>query len=432
MSDARHAPDYFRDQFPYTSPPRTLFDGVHLAPSPAPDPFITDTTFRDGQQARIPYRPEEIRSLFDLLHRLGGRAGLIRQTEFFLYGDDDRRAVEICQDRGYDLPEVTGWIRARKDDFARVKAAGVRETGILTSVSDYHIYKKLGVDRERARRMYLDIVDAALAEGIRPRCHFEDVTRADVGGFVVPLARDLMAHGEAAGIPVKIRLCDTMGFGVFYDGAVLPRSVPRLVRAMVDEAGVPGDRLEWHGHNDFHKGVANAVTAWLYGAAAVNGTLLGFGERTGNVPVEGLVVEWMGLTGRQDVDLGAVSEIARYFERELGYAIPPMTPFVGAKMNVTAAGIHADGLMKDEEIYNIFDTAALIGRKPGVMVTDKAGLAGIAFWLNRRREDAGLPPLGKDDPLVAALHAFVQDAYRAGRTTALSDEEMEGALSRIL
>jgi len=174
------------------------------------------------------------------------------------------------------------------------------------------------------------------------------------------------------------------------------------------------------------------VTAWLYGVAAVNGTLLGFGERTGNVPVEGLVVEWMGLTGRQDVDLGAVSEIARYFERELGYAIPPMTPFVGAKMNVTAAGIHADGLMKDEEIYNIFDTAALIGRKPGVMVTDKAGLAGIAFWLNRRREDAGLPPLGKDDPLVAALHAFVQDAYRAGRTTALSDEEMEGALSRIL
>ena len=96
-----------------------------------------------------------------------------------------------------------------------------------------------------------------------------------------------MKLAEEAGVPIKIRLCDTMGYGVPYPGAALPRSVPKLVRAMIHDAGVPGEWLEWHGHNDFHKVLINATTAWLYGCAAANGTLLGFGERTGNPPLEG-------------------------------------------------------------------------------------------------------------------------------------------------
>ena len=104
----------------------------------------------------------------------------------------------------------------------------------------------------------------------------------------MPFAIELMKLRETSGIDIKIRLCDTMGYGVTYPGAALPRSVPKLVRAMIDDAGVPGSLLEWHGHNDFHKGFINATTAWLYGCAAINGALLGFGERTGNTPIEGL------------------------------------------------------------------------------------------------------------------------------------------------
>lgn len=418
-------PELFRDQFPYDSPPRVLFDGVHVKPHLAEDPHITDTTFRDGHQARIPYEPKEIADLFDLLHRLSGPSGLVRQTEFFLYQDRDREALHLCQDRGYRFPEVTAWVRAQEKDFQLVKAAGVKETGILTSSSDYHIYKKLGLDREKAMAQYLRIVDAALTEGIVPRCHFEDVTRADITGFVVPFAQALMERSRESGMPVKIRLCDTMGYGVFYEGAALPRSVPRLIRTLIDEAGVPGEQLEWHGHNDFHKGLANAATAWFYGCHAVNGTLLGFGERTGNSPIEGLVFEWMGLTGRTDVDTTVITEIARFFETRLGYRLPPMTPFVGDKFNVTAAGIHADGMMKDEEIYNIFDTATLLDRPPGVMVTDKAGIAGVGFWLNHHLGLTGQRELNKHHPAVQALYEWVQEQYRTGRTTALSDEELD-------
>ena len=428
----RTEPDLMREQFPYTMPPRITFDGVEVPLNPARNPFITDTTFRDGQQARTPYTEDQIVHLFQLLHRLSGPNGLIRQSEFFLYSEKDRAAVRRCQELGYEFPEITAWMRATRKDFQLVKEMNIPETGILTSCSDYHIYLKLGLDRQKAMMQYLDVVTAALEAGIRPRCHLEDVTRADIYGFVIPFVQAVMALSQESGIPIKIRLCDTMGYGVSYPGATLPRSVPRLVHAMIKDAGVPSELLEWHGHNDFHKGLINASTAWLYGCSSINGTLLGFGERTGNTPIEALIMEYISLTGDNTVDATVITEIARYFEKELGYNIPPMTPFVGKQFNVTSAGIHADGIIKNEEIYNIFDTGTLLDRPLGVNVTDKAGVAGVAFWLNRVLNLHGNSRIDKRHPGVMAMTQWVQEQYSDGRTTSLAEEEMMAAAFRFL
>ncbi|HMK66666.1 MAG TPA: histone-lysine N-methyltransferase, partial [Thermodesulfobacteriota bacterium] len=274
-------PNLQRDIFPYDQICRIDFDHKFTPIDPADELWITDTTFRDGQQARPPYTLDQILKIFDFLHRMGGPYGIIRQTEFFLYSDRDKEAVRRCQEKGYPYPEITGWIRAHPNDLKLVKEMDLKETGILTSVSDYHIFYKLNLTRSQAFEQYLSIVKNALDLGIAPRCHFEDVTRADIYGFCVPLAIEIMKLREASGIDIKIRLCDTMGYGITYPGAALPRSVPKLVRALIDDAGVPGRLLEWHGHNDFHKGFINATTAWLYGCAGINGALLGFGERTG-------------------------------------------------------------------------------------------------------------------------------------------------------
>lgn len=427
FSPAGLEPNLLREQFSYDLPPLIAFDGVNVPMDRPDDLFITDTTFRDGQQARTPYTVRQITELFDLLHRLSGPKGVIRQTEFFLYSEKDRQAVRACQERGYEFPEITAWIRAVAKDFQLVKMMGIRETGILTSCSDYHIHLKLGLNREQAMEQYLSVVRSALDAGIRPRCHLEDVTRADVYGFVVPFVQQLMRLSEESGIPVKVRLCDTMGYGVSYPGASLPRSVPRLLHALRTETGIASSQLEWHGHNDFYKVLTNAATAWLYGCSGVNGTLLGFGERTGNTPVEGLLFEYMGLTGDTSVDSRIVTEIADYFERELGYSIPPMTPFVGKSFNVTAAGIHADGIIKNEEIYNIFDTDRLLNRPLGVLVTDKAGTAGIAHWVNRYLKLSGEKRIDKRSEGVQAMYEWVVAQYGDGRTTSLSDEELLGA-----
>lgn len=426
-------PNLFRDIFPYDEICRTVFDHRVELIDPPEEIFITDTTFRDGQQARPPYTVQQIVDLYDLLYRLGGAAGVIRQTEFFLYTERDREAIERCRERGYQYPEITGWIRANKEDFKLVKEIGLKETGILTSVSDYHIFLKLGKNRRAAMIDYLRVVEAALEEGIRPRCHFEDVTRADIYGFVVPFAQELMRLSEESGIPIKIRLADTLGLGVPYPGAALPRSVPKLVRALIDDAGVPSEQLEWHGHNDFYKAVVNAVTAWLYGCAAANGTLLGFGERTGNTPIEALIIEFISLTGdHRGIDTTAITDIKNYYEQVIGERIPKNQPFVGSEFNLTRAGIHIDGILKNEEVYNIFNTDKILRRPLTVAVNEKSGTAGIAHWINSY---FSLPPekrVDKRHPGVVKIYKWVKEQYAQGRNTDISSEELERKARKYL
>ena len=429
----RSEPELFRDLYPYKRVSRTSFDDTFVMHRPAEPMFITDTTFRDGQQARPPYSVAQISRIYDMLHKLGGYSGLIRQCEFFLYSQKDRRAVETCLAKSYTFPEITAWIRANTDDLKLVRSMGIKETGMLTSVSDYHIYLKLGKDRAQAMQDYLEVIEKALEMGITPRCHFEDITRADIYGFCLPFARKLMDLSKQSGLPVKIRLCDTMGYGVPYPGAALPRSVAKIVRAFTDEAEVPGQWLEWHGHNDFHKGLINAVTAWLYGCSGANGTLLGFGERTGNAPVEALVLEYISLTGDDDVAYTpCIAEIADYFEKELDYAIPPNYPFVGRDFNATSAGIHVDGLAKNEEIYNIFDTRHILGRSVPIIITDKTGRAGVAYWINHNLELPKEKQVSKSHPAVGKIHKKIMEAYEQGRTTSFSHEEMHGLVKRYL
>lgn len=417
-------PNLYRDIFPYSQFPKVPFTHERVPTFIPEETWITDTTFRDGQQARPPYTPDQIAQLFKFLHRLSGPRGLIRASEFFLYSKKDQEAVDKCLELGYDWPQVTGWIRPVKADFKLVKEIGLKETGILTSCSDYHIFLKLRRTRKQALDMYLDIVKAALDEGITPRCHLEDITRADFEGFVIPFAADLMALAEQYETPVKIRACDTLGFGVPYTGAQLPRSVAKIIYCLRRQAGVPPEWLEWHGHNDFHKVLVNATTAWLHGCCAANGTFLSIGERTGNPPIEGLVVEHAMLWGETEgVDYSAITEMADYYRAEIGHDIDPRYPLVGRDFNVTRAGIHADGLMKNEEIYNPFDTDGLLKRPVRVGLTDKSGIAGVVAWINYRYDFA--EPVTKDDPRARTINDWITAEYAGGRVPAVSDEEMD-------
>jgi isopropylmalate/homocitrate/citramalate synthase len=294
------------------------------------------------------------------------------------------------------------------------------ETGILTSASDYHIFLKLRKTRAQALDSYLDIAKTALDEGIVPRCHFEDITRADYEGFVLPFAAELMELAKKYDKPVKIRLCDTLGFAVPWAGFALPRSVPKLVHGL-RQIGVPSEWLEWHGHNDFHKVQVNAVTAWLYGCSAANSSIFGVGERTGNPPLEAMLVEHAQLkTMTEGINYAAITELAEYAKKELGFEIAHNYPLVGKDFNVTRAGIHADGLLKNEEIYNCFDTKKLLGRPASVAITDKSGAAGIKHWIEARYQIE----IGKHSPFITKIKDKVDAEYSADRVSAVSDEEM--------
>ena len=439
-------PNLLEETFDYSLPPLIRFDqpiievidGKQVEFDPKSlkkrDIVITDTTFRDGQQARPPYTIDQMVHIYDLLSKLSGPNGVIRQTEFFLYTKNDRTTLDRCRELGHAYPECTGWIRAVKADFRLVKEAGLKETGMLTSSSDYHIFQKLKFkSRQECMDSYCEVVDAAFEAGVRPRCHFEDITRADVEGFILPFAERLMRMSEQVPdeLSVKIRLCDTMGFGVSFPGVELPRSIPKLIYKLNQEVGVPSDRLEWHGHNDFHKVHVNAATAWLYGCDAANATLFGYGERTGNPPLEGSIIEYIALKGDLcGIQTEVITELAQYMQ-SIGFPIPDNYPFVGKAFNTTSAGIHAGGLRSDERIYNIFDTTTLLGRPPRVALTDKTGSDGVALWVN---ELFGLK--GDDRLSVMKVHKvarWVRDQYEEhDRMTAISDEELETQVKELM
>lgn len=426
-------PQLYRDVFPFSDVSRINFDHKIELIDPPDVIFITDTTFRDGQQSRPPFSVQQIEDLFDFLNRLSGPNGVIRQSEFFLYTDKDKDAVSKCLEKGYRFPEITGWIRATKDDLQLVKDFGLKETGMLTSASDYHIFYKLKKSRAQALKEYLKVVEAALEYGIIPRCHFEDITRADIYGFCIPFAQALMTLSEEAKIPVKIRLCDTLGLGVTYPGAALPRSVGKIIRAMIDDGGVPSEYLEWHGHNDFYKSVIAGVSAWLYGCGFVNGTLLGIGERTGNSPIEGLIMEYISLVGDDNgIDTRVITEVRNYFEKELAFHVPRNQPFVGSDFNATSAGVHIDGLSKNEEVYSSFDTKRVLNRPITINITDKSGLSGIAHWINSHFALLGKDRIEKTHPGIARVNKRILKWYEEGRVTAISDEEMEHLVRRYI
>ncbi|MFR8038166.1 hypothetical protein [Clostridium fessum] len=190
-------------------------------------------------------------------------------------------------ERGY-VPGGYELIRASKQDFQRKDINQRPVSGKLLGLSYFY---KMKMTRREVMNLYLSVIRECLETGISPRCHLEDITRSDIYGFVIPFCVELMKLMDEYKIPIKIRACDTMGYGVNFPGAVIPRSVPGIIYGLTTHAGVPSELIEWHGHNDFYKAVNNSTTAWLYGASGVNCSLFGIGERTGNTPLEAMVFE---------------------------------------------------------------------------------------------------------------------------------------------
>lgn len=419
-------PNLFKKVFPYSEIPKIDFNNIQLPMELPDDIWITDTTFRDGQQSMSSMTVDQMVQIFDYLHQLDNDSGVIRQTEFFLYSEKDRKAVKECMARGYKFPQITSWIRANKDDFKLVKEMGIKETGILMSCSDYHIFHKLNMTRRKAMKSYLYIAESALEEGIIPRCHFEDITRADFWGFVAPLAKNLMELSEKYEMPVKIRACDTLGVGIPHTGVELPRSTSAIIHGLRYHCNVPSESIEWHGHNDFHSVVANSTTSWLYGGSSVNTTLFGIGERTGNCPLEAMVFQYGQVKGNtKNMDLKVISKMADYFQDELKYKIPRRTPFVGSEFNVTRAGIHADGMLKNKEIYNSFDTEKILGSPPIVAINNYSGLAGIAAWINSYFKLDVDNRIDKSDRRILPIKKWIDEEYANGRTSNIKNDELK-------
>ena len=145
-----------------------------------------------------------------------------------------------------------------------------------------------------------------------------------------------------------------------------------------------------------------------------------------------MVFEYAQLKGTLDgMDTTVITELAEYYEKEIGYRVPSRTPFVGKNFNVTRAGIHADGMLKNEEIYNIFDTDKFLNRPALVSVSNTSGVAGIAYWINAYYKLPQGSQVDKNSELVSRLKEWVDKEYEEGRVTVLTDDELIAKIDSI-
>jgi isopropylmalate/homocitrate/citramalate synthase len=423
-------PEYFLDSFPPNAFPAYLWT-ERPATLPA-DVWATETTHRDGQQGGLPLTTEQSLKIYDLFCQFTGTSGAIRQAEFFAYRPSDRAALEGALERYHaGAPiEPTTWIRATTRDVALVASLGVRETGMLASASDYHTFHKFKPGgRKQAADTYLDAVKMTLDAGIRPRLHLEDATRAPME-FMRPFIETVLETSAPYGpsLHPKWRICDTMGLGLPYEDVALPRSIPRLFAEMRKLDLKPQD-LEFHPHNDTWLIVANCLAAIRAGCGVINGTLLGKGERTGNAPLEAVLLHLigMGYFRQKQPDFTALNDLVALYA-QMGEAIPPKYPLYGRDAHRTRAGVHADGLNKFWWMYAPFNVPDLLGRPLEVSLTKESGSAGLIFLI---RQHLGLD-LAKDDPGLLAVHAWVMAEFDGGRQTSIEWEELEPVVARSI
>lgn len=420
------SPEYFLESFPREDFPRYQWT-ERPADLPA-QAWTTETTHRDGQQGGLPLTAEQSLRIYDILCAFTGKSGAIRQAEFFVYRPSDREALQGALERYHaGAPiEPTTWIRASAKDVELIKTLGIRETGMLASASDYHTFHKFKPGgRNQAANTYLDAVRVTVEAGIRPRLHLEDATRAPMD-FMLPFVEAVQAICAPSGLRPKFRVCDTMGLGLPYDDVELPRSVPRIIRKL-RSMGLTAEDLEFHPHNDTGLVVANCLAAVRAGCAVINGTSLGKGERSGNAPLEAVLLHLigMGYYGKGQPDFKALNALVDLYA-DMGEGLPPKYPLYGRDAHRTRAGVHADGLNKFWWMYAPFNVPELLGRPLEVSLTKDSGIAGLIFLI---RQHLGID-LPKDAPELQPIQAWLLNEFDNGRQTSVEWEEIEPLVRR--
>lgn len=417
------AQDYFPDQFPKDRFPSHAW--AQRPPSFPAEVWTTETTHRDGQQGGLPLTTEQSIRIYDLLCRFTGKSGALRQAEYFVYRKQDLEGFRAAQERhaaGAPI-EPTTWIRASVKDVKLIQSLGVKESGLLASISDYHLFHKFQPGgRSQAAEIYLDAVQLALDAGIRPRLHLEDASRA-----VIDFIRHFVAMvlEKAACYPTslrpKFRVCDTLGVAFPDEDVPLPRGLPKLFAALRSE-GLTASDLEFHPHNDTGLIVANSLAAVRHGCSVINGTCLGKGERTGNAPLEMILIHLIGMGYFTDCqpDFTILNELGELYA-EMGQPVADKYPLYGRDAHRTRAGIHADGLNKFWPMYAPFNVPKLIGRPLEVSLTKESGLAGLIFVARQRLHR----DFQKENPNIQRAHQWMLRQFEEGRQTAVEWEEIE-------
>lgn len=359
---------------------------------------IGDTTLRDGEQtAGVVFSRAEKIAIARMLDEMG-----IPELECGIpaMGREEQASIQALVDLGLKARLIT-WNRALKKDIEASLACGVTAVDLSLSVSDIMIERKLRKNRLWVREQLKTAVSFAKDRGLYVSVGGEDASRADAGFLaeLMELARELGAD--------RFRFCDTLGM-------LDPLSMYARITALREQ--VPGLDMEIHTHNDLGMATANAIAGIRGGASFVSTTVNGLGERAGNAALEEVV---MGLKHACGIDLGIDTsrfrELSRFVGQASGRTVPHWKPIVGDRVFSHESGVHADGVLKDPQIYEGFDPAE-VGLVRHLVVGKHSGIQG----LTARYRTIGISVVCEQaEQLLFHVRAMAQEKKRQ-----LNDDEL--------
>jgi 2-isopropylmalate synthase len=364
---------------------------------------VLDTTLRDGEQSPgIALRPHEKAEIAAQLERLGVdvvEAGFAGASP----GDfEGVRAVAAALER----PVVCSLARARQIDLdaAAEALAGARRSRvhIVLGTSPIHMKGKLGLDELEVLELAHWAVAYAATRFDEVEFSCEDATRSEAG-FVAKVVRVVLNAGATV-----VNLPDTVGYALPAEYAQLVGEVRRRVPELA------GATLSVHCHNDLGLAVANTLAGVQAGADQVECTMNGLGERAGNASLEETV---MALTVRAEhfgldtgIETTQITATSRLVSALTGYAVQPNKAIVGANAFAHEAGLHQDGMLKDERTYQIIDPST-VGQSMTLPLGKHSGRHAFA----RACADQGFPLEGS--ALDEAFRRFKERADAGGAVT---------------
>lgn len=370
--------------------------------------YIYDTTLRDGAQTQgVQFSVEEKRQIAAALDELnvdyieGGWPGANpTDSEFFAHPPQTQARFTA-----FGMTKRAGRSVENDDVLSAVVNAGTESVCLVGKTHDFHVEKALGISLEENLTAISQSIAHLVAvgrEAVFDAEHFFDGYKSnpDYATKCVKAAYEAGARW--------IVLCDT-------NGGAMPYEVERIVGEVI-AAGVPGDHVGIHTHNDTENAVSNSLAAILAGARQVQGTLNGLGERCGNANLISLIPtlvlkEPFASQFETCVDakaLESLTRVSRAIDDILNRVPTRQAAYVGASAFVHKSGLHASAILKDPSTYEHIDPA-WVGNERIIPMSNQAGQSN----LRRRLADAGID-VDKNDPALERILTAIKNREAEG------------------
>ena len=370
--------------------------------------YIYDTTLRDGQQTQgVQFSTDEKQTLARALDDLGidyiegGWPGANPTDSAFFEARPDTNA----QFTAFGMTKRAGRSAENDDVLAAVLNAGTPTVCLVGKTHDFHVTKALGITLDEN----VETISASIAhcvaqgrEALFDAEHFFDGYKANPNYAITCLTAAMDAGAR------WIVLCDT-------NGGALPSEVKSIV-ADVIAAGIPGDRLGIHTHNDTENAVANSLAAVEAGARQIQGTLNGLGERCGNANLTSLIPTLLlkePYASQFDVGvskdaLKTLTRTSRLLDDILNRVPSRQAPYVGSAAFAHKAGLHASAILKDPSTYEHIDPSD-VGNTRIIPMSNQAGQSNLI----KRLRDAGIR-VEKGDPALGRILDVIKSREAEG------------------